>query len=48
MQGDDIFFADQNLASDNAEPFSKNEVMFKFKTFLKVRKKSKNFEKRNG
>lgn len=36
MQGDDIFFADQNLAPEAGESFSKNEVMFKFKTFLKV------------
>lgn len=36
MQGDDIFYADQNLAPDSTEPFSKNEVRYKFKAFLKV------------
>ena len=36
MQGDQIFFADQNLAQENFDVSSKSEVMHKFKHFLKV------------
>lgn len=37
MNGGEIFFADQNLASGDPEKLSRNEVITKFKHFVKVR-----------
>lgn len=34
--GDEIFFADQHLNTEPTDGVSKNEVMVKFKHFLKV------------
>jgi hypothetical protein len=36
MQGSEIWFADQNLGTTDPEKLSKNEVITKFKHFIKV------------
>ena len=36
MNGGEIFFADQNLATVDPEKLSRNEVITKFKHFIKV------------
>ena len=40
MQGQEIFFADQNLGSNDPDKLTKNEVMTKFRHFIKVSPKS--------
>ena len=36
LEGDEIFFADQNLINENPDQFNRNEVLKKFKHFLRV------------
>ena len=36
MEAEEIFFADQNLANEVQDQFNQNEVLKKFKHFLRV------------
>jgi hypothetical protein len=41
MEAEEIFFADQNLATEQQDQFNQNEVLKKFKHFLRVNFPSK-------
>jgi hypothetical protein len=41
MEAEEIFFADQNLATEQQDQFNQNEVLKKFKHFLRVNFSSK-------
>lgn len=53
MEAEEIFFADQNLATEQQDQFNQNEVLKKFKHFLRVKFSPKSHAKltvkiRNG